>query len=172
MKFTLGWLKEHLETDASVDDIVLALTRVGLEVERLEHPGAALAAFRVARVLSATRHPQADKLQVLSVDAGDGPMQVVCGAPNARAGLVGVFGPPGAFVPGSGFELKVAEIRGVTSNGMMCSAKELELGEDHDGIIELPGDAPIGTPYPDYAGLTDPVIDVSVTPNKQDCMGV
>ncbi len=172
MKFTLGWLKEHLDTDASVDDIVLALTRVGLEVERLEHPGAALAAFRVARVLSAARHPQADKLQVLSVDAGDGPMQVVCGAPNARAGLVGVFGPPGAFVPGSGFELKVAEIRGVTSNGMMCSAKELELGEDHDGIIELPGDAPIGTPYPDYAGLTDPVIDVSVTPNKQDCMGV
>ncbi len=172
MKFTLGWLKEHLETDASLDDIVLALTRVGLEVERLEHPGAALAAFRVARVLSAARHPQADKLQVLSVDAGDGPMQVVCGAPNARAGLVGVFGPPGAFVPGSGFELKVAEIRGVTSNGMMCSAKELELGEDHDGIIELPGDAPIGTPYPDYAGLTDPVIDVSVTPNKQDCMGV
>ncbi|MBA4049049.1 MAG: phenylalanine--tRNA ligase subunit beta [Sphingomonas sp.] len=172
MKFTLSWLHEHLETQATLDEIVLALTRIGLEVEGVENPGAALAAFRVARVLTAERHPQADKLQVLSVDAGDGPMQVVCGAPNARAGLIGVFGPPGAFVPGSGFELKVAEIRGVTSNGMMCSAKELELGEDHDGIIELAGDASIGMPYPDYAGLTDPVIDVSVTPNKQDCMGV
>ena len=172
MKFTLGWLKEHLDTSASLDEIVLALTRIGLEVEGVEDPGAALAAFRVARVLSAERHPQADKLQVLQVDAGDGPLQVVCGAPNARAGMIGVFGPAGAVVPGSGFQLKVASIRGVESNGMMCSAKELELGDDHDGIIELPGDAPVGTAYPDYAGLTDPVIDVSVTPNKQDCMGV
>ena len=172
MKFTLSWLKEHLETDATLDAIVLALTRIGLEVEGVEDPGAALAAFRVARVLSAARHPQADKLQVLMVDAGDGPVQVVCGAPNARAGMIGVFGPPGAVVPGSGFELRVAAIRGVDSHGMMCSAKELELGEDHDGIIELGEDAPIGTAYPDYAGLTDPVIDVSVTPNKQDCMGV
>ena len=172
MKFTLSWLKEHLETDATLDDIVLALTRIGLEVEGVENPGAKLAAFRVARVLSAERHPQADKLQVLSVDAGDGPMQVVCGAPNARAGLVGVFGSPGATVPANGMVLKVAEIRGVVSNGMMCSSRELELGDEHDGIIELPEDAPIGTAYPDYAGLTDPVIDVSVTPNKQDCMGV
>ncbi|MBA3879815.1 MAG: phenylalanine--tRNA ligase subunit beta [Sphingobium sp.] len=172
MKFTLGWLKEHLDTSASLDEIVLALTRIGLEVEGVEDPGAALAAFRVARVLSAARHPQADKLQVLQVDAGDGPLQVVCGAPNARAGMLGVFGPAGAVVPESGFELKVASIRGVESNGMMCSAKELELGDDHDGIIELPEGAPVGTPYPDYAGLTDPVIDVSVTPNKQDCMGV
>ena len=172
MKFTLGWLKEHLDTSASLDEIVLALTRIGLEVEGVEDPGAALAAFRVARVLSAARHPQADKLQVLQVDAGSGPLQVVCGAPNARAGMIGVFGPAGAVVPGGGFELKVASIRGVESNGMMCSAKELELGDDHDGIIELPEDAPVGTPYPDYAGLTDPVIDVSVTPNKQDCMGV
>lgn len=172
MKFTLSWLKEHLETKATLDEIVLALTRIGLEVEGVENPGAKLAAFRVARVLSAERHPQADKLQVLSVDAGDGPMQVVCGAPNARAGLVGVFGSPGATVPANGMVLKVAEIRGVVSNGMMCSTRELELGDDHDGIIELPSDAPIGTAYPDYAGLTDPVIDVSVTPNKQDCMGV
>jgi len=172
MKFTLSWLKEHLETDASLDAIVLALTRIGLEVEGVEDPGAALAAFRVARVLSAERHPQADKLQVLQIDAGDGPLQVVCGAPNARAGMLGVFGPAGAIVPGSGFELKVASIRGVESNGMMCSAQELGLGDDHDGIIELPDGAPVGTPYPDYAGLTDPVIDVSVTPNKQDCMGV
>ena len=172
MKFTLGWLKEHLETTASLDEIVLALTRIGLEVEGVEDPGAKLAAFRVAKVLSAERHPQADKLQILSVDAGDGPMQVVCGAPNARAGLVGVFGMPGAVVPSNGMVLKVAEIRGVVSNGMMCSTRELELGDDHDGIIELPADAPLGTPYPDYAGLSDPVIDVSVTPNKQDCMGV
>jgi phenylalanyl-tRNA synthetase beta chain len=172
MKFTYRWLKEHLETEASLDDIVEALTRVGLEVEGVENPGAALAAFRVARVLSAERHPQADKLQVLSVDAGDGPMQVVCGAPNARAGLVGVFGAPGAYVPGSGITLKVAAIRGVESNGMMCSARELELGDDHDGIIELPADAPIGAAFPDYAGLDDPVIDVSVTPNRQDCMSV
>ena len=172
MKFTLSWLKEHLDTAATLDEIVLALTRVGLEVEGVEDPGAKLAAFRVARVLSAEQHPQADKLQVLSVDAGDGPMQVVCGAPNARAGLVGVFGSPGAVVPANGMVLKVAEIRGVVSNGMMCSTRELELGDDHDGIIELPADAPVGTAYPDYAGLTDPVIDVSVTPNKQDCMGV
>ena len=172
MKFTLGWLKEHLETSASLDEIVLALTRIGLEVEGVANPGASLAAFRVAKVLTAARHPQADKLQILSVDAGDGPMQVVCGAPNARAGLVGVFGMPGAVVPSNGMVLKVAEIRGVVSNGMMCSSRELELGDDHDGIIELPEDAPIGTAYPDYAGLGDPVIDVSVTPNKQDCMGV
>ena len=172
MKFTLSWLKEHLDTGADLDTIVRALTRIGLEVEGVDHPGAKLSAFRVARVLSADRHPQADKLQVLSVDAGDGPMQVVCGAPNARAGLVGVFGSPGATVPANGMVLKVAEIRGVVSNGMMCSTRELELGDDHDGIIELPADAPIGMPYPDYARLNDPVIDVSVTPNRQDCMGV
>ncbi len=172
MKFTFSWLKEHLDTTASLDEIVLALTRIGLEVEGVENPGAKLAAFKIARVISAERHPQADKLQVLSVDAGDGvPLQVVCGAPNARAGLVGVFGSPGATVPSNGMVLKVAEIRGVVSNGMMCSTRELELGDDHDGIIELPADAPIGIAYPDYAGLTDPVIDVSVTPNKQDCMG-
>ncbi|WP_375428370.1 phenylalanine--tRNA ligase subunit beta [uncultured Sphingomonas sp.] len=172
MKFTLSWLREHLDTDATLDQIVDTLTRVGLEVEGVTDPGAKLAAFRVARVLTAERHPQADKLQVLSVDVGDGPVQVVCGAPNARAGMVGVFGAPGAYVPGSGVTLKVAAIRGVESNGMMCSTRELELGDEHDGIIELPADAPVGTAYPDYAGLSDPVIDVSVTPNRQDCMGV
>ena len=172
MKFTLSWLKEHLDTDAALADVVDALTRIGLEVEGVENPGETLAAFKVARVLSAERHPQADKLQVLSVDAGEGPLQVVCGAPNARAGLVGVFGAPGAYVPGLDVTLKVANIRGVTSNGMMCSTRELELGDDHDGIIELPADAPVGTSYADYAGLTDPVIDVAITPNRQDCMGV
>ncbi|MFT3977717.1 MAG: phenylalanine--tRNA ligase subunit beta [Sphingomonas bacterium] len=172
MKFTLGWLKEHLDTQASLDDIVAGLTRIGLEVEGVDNPGEKLAAFRIAKVLTAERHPQADKLQVLSVDAGDGPLQVVCGAPNARAGLVGVFGMPGATVPANGMVLKVAAIRGVESNGMMCSSRELELGDDHDGIIELPADAPVGTPYPAYAGLDDPVIDVAITPNRQDCMGV
>ncbi|UIJ45913.1 phenylalanine--tRNA ligase subunit beta [Sphingomonas cannabina] len=172
MKFTLGWLKEHLETTATADEVAETLTRIGLEVEGVENPGAKLADFRVARVLTAEKHPQADKLQVLTVDAGEGPLQVVCGAPNARAGLVGVFGMPGAVVPANGMVLKVAEIRGVISNGMMCSTRELELGDDHDGIIELPADAPVGTPFPDYAGLTDPVFDISVTPNRQDCMGV
>jgi phenylalanyl-tRNA synthetase beta chain len=172
MKFTLSWLHEHLDTAATLTEITGTLTRIGLELEGVENPGAKLAAFRVAKVLTAERHPQADKLQVLSVDAGDGPMQVVCGAPNARAGLVGVFGMPGATVPSNGMVLKVAEIRGVVSNGMMCSTRELELGDDHDGIIELPADAPIGMPYPDYASLNDPVIDVAITPNKQDCMGV
>jgi len=173
MKFTLNWLKEHLDTQASLDDIVEALTRVGLEVEGVDNPGEKLAAFKVARVLTAERHPQADKLQVLTVDTGDGtPLQVVCGAPNARAGLVGVLGLPGAIVPANGMELKVSAIRGVESNGMMCSTRELELGDDHDGIIELPADAPVGTTFPDYAGLNDPVIDVSITPNRQDCMGV
>lgn len=173
MKFTLSWLKEHLDTDATLDQIDEALTRVGLEVEGIENPGEKLAPFRVAKVLTAERHPQADKLQVLTVDAGDGvPLQVVCGAPNARAGLVGVLGLPGAVVPANGMVLKVAAVRGVESNGMMCSTRELELGEDHDGIIELPEDAPIGTSFPDYAGLNDPVFDVSITPNRQDCMGV
>ncbi len=172
MKFTLGWLREHLDTDATLDQVVEALTRVGLEVEGVHNPGDTLAPFRVARILSAERHPQADKLQVLSVDAGDGPLQVVCGAPNARAGLIGVFGAPGTHVPGAGITLKVAAIRGVESNGMMCSARELEIGEGHDGIIELTADAPVGESYADYAGLTDPVIDVSITPNRQDCMGV
>ena len=174
MKFTLAWLKEHLDTDASLDEVVEALTRVGLEVEGVENPAEKLAGFRIARVLTAERHPQADKLQVLTVDTGEGaaPLQVVCGAPNARAGLVGVLGTPGAKVPANGMELRVSAIRGVESNGMMCSTRELELGEDHDGIIELPADAPVGTAFADYAGLGDPVIDVSITPNRQDCMGV
>ncbi|MDB5679900.1 phenylalanine--tRNA ligase subunit beta [Sphingomonas bacterium] len=173
MKFTLGWLKEHLDTSADLDAVTEALTRIGLEVEGVENPGERLAGFKVARVLTAERHPQADKLQVLTVDAGDGqPLQVVCGAPNARAGMIGVLGTPGAIVPANGMELKVSAIRGVESNGMMCSTRELELGEDHDGIVELPADAVIGTPFADYAGLNDPVIDVAITPNRQDCMGV
>jgi phenylalanyl-tRNA synthetase beta chain len=173
MKFSLSWLKDHLDTDADAATVAETLTRIGLEVEGVENPAEALKPFKVARVLTAERHPQADKLQVLTVDAGDGEaLQVVCGAPNARAGLVGVFGGPGTFVPGSDFTLKKAAIRGVESNGMMCSARELQLGEDHDGIIELPADAPVGASFADYAGLDDAVFDVAITPNRQDCMGV
>ena len=176
MKFSLTWLKDFLETDATVAQIAAKLNAIGLEVEGVEDPAARLAGFRIARVLSAERHPNADKLQVLSIDAGADvnsglPLQVVCGAPNARAGLVGVLGLAGAIVPAGGFELKKSSIRGVESNGMMCSVRELELGDEHDGIIELPGDAPVGTAYADYAG-SDPVFDISVTPNRPDCMGV
>lgn len=172
MKFSLSWLKDHLETDASAEVIAEKLSAIGLELEGLEDPAARLNGFRVAKVLTAERHPNADKLQVLSVDAGDGaPLQVVCGAPNARAGLIGVLGLPGAVVPAGGFELKKSAIRGVESNGMMCSTRELELGEDHDGIIELPADAPVGTPFSQYHG-SDPVFDVAITPNRPDCMGV
>ncbi len=173
MKFSLSWLKQHLETDASAQEIADKLTAVGLEVEDLSNPAEALAPFRVAKVLTAEKHPQADKLQVLTVDAGTGEkIQVVCGAPNAHAGMLGVFGPPGAYIPGSDLTLKIAAIRGVESRGMMCSSRELELGDDHSGIIELPSDAPVGAAFTAYAGLDDPVFDVSVTPNRQDCMGV
>ncbi|MDE2411173.1 MAG: phenylalanine--tRNA ligase subunit beta [Sphingomonadales bacterium] len=172
MKFSLSWLKDHLDTDASAEAIAEKLSAIGLELESLEDPAARLAGFRVARVLTAERHPDADKLQVLSVDTGDGqPLQVVCGAPNARAGLVGVLGLPGAVVPAGGFELKKSAIRGVESNGMMCSTRELELGDDHDGIIELPADAPVGMTFAEYHG-SDPVFDVAITPNRSDCMGV
>jgi phenylalanyl-tRNA synthetase beta chain len=173
MKFSLSWLKDHLDTDASAEAIAERLTNIGLEVEALSNPAQALAAFTVARVVTAEKHPQADRLQVLTVDAGTGEtIQVVCGAPNAHAGMLGVFGPPGAYIPGSDMTLKIAAIRGVESRGMMCSARELELGEDHTGIIELPADAPVGTPFTQFAGLDDPVFDVAVTPNRQDCMGV
>lgn len=172
MKFSLSWLKQYLDSEASVEDIARALNAIGLEVEGVDDPAERLAGFRVARVLTAEPHPQADKLQVLSVDTGEGaPIQVVCGAPNARAGLVGVLGVPGATVPANGMVLKVAAVRGVESHGMMCSSRELELGDDHAGIIELPQDAPVGTPFADYHGA-DPVFDVAITPNRPDCMGV
>ena len=172
MKFTLSWLKTHLNTDADLPTILKTLNDIGLEVEGVENPAEKLAPFRIAKVLTAEPHPQADKLQVLTVDAGDGALQVVCGAPNARAGLVGVFGTEGAVVPVNGMVLKKTAIRGVESNGMMCSFRELELGEDHEGIIELNADSPVGEVYARWAGLDDPVIDVSITPNRQDCMGV
>ena len=172
MKFTLSWLKDHLDTEADAATISDTLTAIGLEVEEVSNPAEALAPFKIAEVLSAERHPQADKLQVLTVDAGEGAVQIVCGAPNARAGMRGVFGPPGAYVPGSAMTLKVAAIRGVESHGMLCSVKELELGDEHDGIIELPADAPVGASFAAFAGLDDPVFDVAVTPNRPDCLGV
>jgi phenylalanyl-tRNA synthetase beta chain len=172
MKFSLDWLKVFLETEASAAEIAAALNRIGIEVEGLEDPTEKLAGFRIAQVLTAAPHPNADKLQVLTVSTGEGePLQVVCGAPNARAGMKGVFGRAGAVVPVNGMELRKAAIRGVESNGMMCSSRELELGDDHAGIIELPADAPVGTAFADYRG-TSPVFDVAITPNRPDCMGV
>ena len=172
MKFALAWLKQFLETEATAQEIAARLNALGIEVEALEDPAERLAGFRVAKVLTAARHPNADKLQVLTVDTGEGePLQVVCGAPNARAGLVGVLGTPGAIVPAGGFELRKSAIRGVESSGMMCSNRELELGDDHEGIIELPADAPVGAAFADYQG-TSPVFDVAITPNRPDCMGV
>ena len=173
MKFSLSWLKDHLDTDWSAERLADKMTAIGLEVEEVSNPAAALEPFRIARVMTAEKHPQADKLQVLTVDTGEGePLQVVCGAPNARAGLVGVFGGPGTYIPGSDFTLGKAKIRGVESNGMMCSARELQLGEDHDGIIELAEDAPVGASFAEFAALDDPVFDVAITPNRPDCMGV
>ena len=173
MKFTLSWLRDHLDTDASLDSILDALTNCGLEVEGVTDPSAAIGSFTIAEVLTAAPHPAADKLQVLTVATGSGdPVQVVCGAPNARAGMKGVFGAVGAYIPGSDLTLKVASIRGVESRGMMCSMRELQLSDEHDGIIDLPADAPVGTAYATWAGLDDPVIEVGITPNRQDCMGV
>lgn len=172
MKFSLEWLTYFLETEASVEEISEKLNAIGLEVEGLEDPAEKLEGFRVAEVLTAKPHPDADRLQVLSVNTGEGdPLQVVCGAPNARAGMKGVLGLPGAEVPANGMKLRKSAIRGVESNGMMCSVRELELGEDHDGIIELPDDAPVGTGFAQYSGAS-PVFDVAITPNRPDCMGV
>ncbi len=172
MKFTLEWLRTHLETDATLEAITDRLTGIGLELEGVTDPGAALAGFRVAHVVSAEQHPNADRLRACMVDAGDGLVSVVCGAPNARAGMKAVFAPPGAYIPGSGITLKVGEIRGVTSAGMLLSLREMGLGESHDGILELPQDAPAGTPYPVYAGMNDPVIEIAVTPNRGDALSI
>ncbi|MEX0297668.1 MAG: phenylalanine--tRNA ligase subunit beta [Kordiimonas sp.] len=172
MKFSLSWLKDYLDTDASLETILETLNAIGLEVDSVNSPADKLAPFTVAEVLSAEKHPDADKLKVCKVSNGSEEMQIVCGAPNAREGIKVVLGRPGDYVPGLDVTLKKAKIRGVESIGMMCSAKELELGEDHDGIIELPSDAPVGTSYVDYADLDDPVIDIEITPNRQDCLGV
>jgi phenylalanyl-tRNA synthetase beta chain len=172
MKFTLGWLKDHLETDAPVSQIVETLIRIGLEVDTVDDPAAELSAFRVAHVISAEPHPDADRLQVCTVDTGEGTVQVVCGAPNARAGMKGVFAPVGTWVPGIEVELKAAKIRGVESSGMLVSEREMGLSDEHDGIIDLPADAPVGKPFAEVLGIDDPVIDIELTPNRPDCTGV
>jgi phenylalanyl-tRNA synthetase beta chain len=173
MKFTLSWLKDHLETDASVEAIADKLTMIGLEVESLADKGKLLAPFTIARVIEAKQHPNADRLRVCMVDTGKGdPVQVVCGAPNAKSGMIGVFVPPGAYIPGKDITLSVGKIRGVESRGMLVSEFEMQLSEDHEGIIELPADAPLGEVYAKWAGLDDPVIEIKLTPNRPDCTGV
>ncbi|WP_262692605.1 phenylalanine--tRNA ligase subunit beta [Kordiimonas aestuarii] len=172
MKFTLSWLKDYLTTDASLEDILAKLNAIGLEVEGVENPADALAPFKVAQIISAEPHPDADKLQVCKVSDGASEMQIVCGAPNARTGIKVVLGQPGDYVPGLDFTLGKAKIRGVESSGMMCSYRELELGDDHDGIIELPDDAQVGQSFVDYAKLDEPMIEIAITPNRQDCLGV
>ena len=172
MKFTLSWLKEHLDTEASVDEIADTLTRIGLEIEDVFDPATALKTFRVAEVVSAKKHPDADKLQVLEVDTGKERLQVVCGAPNARVGLRGVFAPVGAYVPGIDLTLTKVKIRGVESNGMMASERELELSDEHAGIIELSSKTKVGSSAAKALGLDDPVFAIAITPNRPDCLGV
>ncbi|WND03722.1 phenylalanine--tRNA ligase subunit beta [Temperatibacter marinus] len=172
MKFTLSWLKDHLETEASLTEILDILNAIGLEVEEVVDPSETLGAFKIGYVKAAEKHPDADKLQVCIVDTGSEEITVVCGAPNARADMKVVLGRPGDYVPGLDVTLALRPVRGVESNGMMCSSAELNLGEDSDGIMDLPADAPVGESYIDYAGLNDPVIEIAITPNRQDCLGV
>ena len=172
MKFTLSWLKTHLETDASLDEIAAKLTAIGLEVEGVRRPGDELAPFTVAYVVEARQHPNADKLRLCTVDTGTEQVEVVCGAPNARTGMKGVFAPPGTTIPGTGDVLKKAKIRGVESCGMLCSEREMGLSDEHEGIIELDPEAPVGAPFAEVMGLDDPLFDIAITPNRADCLGV
>lgn len=173
MKFTIEWLKEHLETDASVTEIVDTLTMTGTEVEAIEDQGKVLEAFTVCEVISAEQHPNADRLRVCMVNTGSGdPVKVVCGAPNAKTGMKGVFAGSGTYIPGTDFTLAKGVIRGEESNGMLCSERELLISDDHDGIIELPADAPVGQKYVDYANINDVLIEVEITPNRGDCVSI
>ena len=178
MKFTLSWLKDHLETSASLDEIAACLDAIGLEVEEIHNAAATLDKFVIARVVEAKQHPQADRLRVCQVDIGGAPganvVEVVCRAPNARAGLVGVFAAVGTYIPGSKITLEKKPVRGVVSNGMLCSEAELELSDDHDGIIDLPADmgVHVGKRYVDVMGLDDPVLHIKITPNRPDALGV
>ncbi len=172
MKFPLSWLREYLDTTASIEELSVALTSLGLEVDGIDNPADKLRGFRIAQIEDASQHPDADKLQVCRVNTGDDIIQVVCGAPNARTGLKGVFAPSGTHVPGIDLTLKATKIRGVESNGMMCSERELELSDEHNGIIDLAEDAPIGMPYVEYAGLDDAVFEIGLTPNRGDCAGI
>jgi len=173
MKFTLSWLKDHLETDATLDEIVATLTKTGLEVEQIDDRAQALKDFVIARVIEAKPHPNADRLRVCLVDAGGtAPVQVVCGAPNARAGMKSVFAAPGTTIPAKKIILGKGVIRGVESNGMLCSGAELELSDDHDGILDLPEEAPVGAAYAAWAFLDDPVVEINLLPNRPDAAGI
>lgn len=172
MKFTLSWLEDHLETDAKIERIADTLTAIGLEVEEVVDKAAGLDSFTVARVVEARPHPDADRLRVCTVDTGTETLDVVCGAPNARTGMKGVYAPVGTTLPGTGSKLKAARIRGVESRGMLCSEREMGLSDAHEGIIELPEDAPVGEPFARATGIDDPVIEIAITPNRQDCLGV
>src|ERR1700712_4285516 len=171
MKFTLSWLKQHLETDATVQQVVDAMTMAGLEGEPVDDPAASLAPFSVAKIVEAVQHPNADRLRVCQVDTVDGRKEIVCGAPNARAGLTTIYAPIGAYVPGLGVTLVEKPVRGVVSNGMLCSASELEQTSELDGILELPDSLAVGTPASEVFGA-EPVIDFEVTPNRPDWLGV
>ena len=174
MKFTLSWLKDHLDTTASVEELAEKLSSMGLEVESIDDPGKKLAAFTIARVLDAKQHPNADRLRVCKVDTGSGVVEVVCGAPNAKSGMIGVFAPMGSYIPGTGITLEAKPVRGVVSNGMLVSERELELSDSHEGIIELDASlgSKLGQRYADVLGLGEPVIEVKLTPNRPDCTGV
>lgn len=172
MKITLNWLRDHLETTATLDEITERLTALGLEVDGVDNPAAKFAPFVIAHVVSAEQHPNADRLRVCVVDTGAERVQVVCGAPNARTGMKGVFAPAGSYIPGTGLELKQGVIRGVESNGMLVSEREMGLSDEHEGIIDLPADAPVGTPFAAFMGLDDPVIEIALTPDRGDCAGV
>ena len=173
MKFTLSWLKDHLDTEADLDSIARTLTMLGLEVEGVDDPAARYAPFKVAYVTQADQHPNADKLRLCQVDCGDGAThQVVCGAPNARTGMKGVFAPVGSYIPGLDTTLKAGKIRGEASNGMLVSEREMGLSDEHEGIIDLPGDTPVGASFAGIMGLDDPVIEIAITPNRADALGV
>lgn len=172
MKLTLGWLKDHLETSADVSAVTEKLTALGLEVESIHDPAAALSPFVIGHVISAEKHPNADRLRVCVVDTGKTKTQVVCGAPNARAGMKGAFAPAGTYIPGTKITLEKGIIRGVESNGMLCSERELGLSDEHEGIIDLPQDAPVGMRVADFLGINDPVIEIAITPDRADCLSV
>ncbi len=172
MKFTLDWLRQHLATDAALPAIAERLTALGLEVESIDDRAAALAPFTVAYVKEARPHPNADRLRLCTLETVTGEVQVVCGAPNARTGMKGVFAPVGSRLPGTGAELKAGTIRGVASNGMLCSMREMGLSDEHEGIIDLPADAPVGRPFAEVLGLGAAVIDVAITPDRADCLGI
>lgn len=174
MKFSLSWLRDHLDYTASLEEICTTLNNIGLEVESVDEPAKKLAGFRTAKILEASRHPDADRLQICRVNAGEGfeNIQVVCGAPNARTGLHVIFAPPGTYIPGSDITIKSGKIRGQKSEGMLCSLRELGLGAESDGIAELSATAPVGADYVGYAGLDDPVIEIAITPNRGDALSI